>query len=137
MRERSFITFLIVLLVVLPSAVVLATCGSESKPQNMKFDLSIRADKLDFDSETIRVNQGDTVIFNINADTSGSFHLHGYNLIEDFEPEVASRMEFVADATGTFVIKIHLFEEEGEGGEHSHEEEEPEITLGRLEVYPR
>ena len=138
MKTRNLIGVILAVPVLVGSLLGTA-CGTGSEPQDREFDLRIEDGKINLDPPVIKVDQGDTVTFNVESDASGGLHLHGYSLVEDVGPETVGRMSFVADATGSFVIKLHLFEEEGEHEEHEEGEEgeEAEITLATLEVRPR
>ena len=124
--------------------VMLTGCGTKTDPQNREFNLNIENRQLNPDLGTIKVNHGDTLTFNISSDVSGTFHLHGYNKMTDLEAGVESKMTLVTDATGTFLIKLHLFDEEQhhhnedhQSKEDNHSTEDWEITITRLEVHPR
>ena len=142
-RVRT-ITSGLIALALAATLVAAVGCGSDDEgPEDIAFDLEIKDGSLNLDQDVIKVSQGDNVTFRIKSDTHGSFHLHGYGLVEDVEPVATANMAFVANATGRFVIKLHLFEEgegerkEGGKGEGEHTEEEAEITLTTLEVRPR
>jgi hypothetical protein len=138
LKTRDVIVAVLTVLVLVGSILGTA-CGTGSEPQDREFDLRIEDGKINLDPPVIKGDQGDTVTFNVQSDTPGDLHLHGYSLVEDVGPETAGRMSFVADATGSFVMKLHLFEEEGEHEESEEGEggEETEITLATLEVRPR
>ncbi len=147
-------------IVVITLGALLAGACSSAEPEDRVFDLEIEA--LTMSTDKIKVNQDDTVTFNIKSDVLGDLHLHGYNHHAELEPGATSKMNFVADATGNFVIMLHLFEDprvgerepdegmdmqEGEHdegtdvqeGEHEdeHTEEATEVQLATLEVHPR
>lgn len=124
-----------------------AACGG-GDPENLTFDVTIRDGNWDVDSGIIRVKQGDTVTINLVSDAAGELHLHGYDVLHDVSPDAASTLEFVADATGSFAITLHVTLDEGEESEaEEHEEDddhaevgdhqEEEIDLGSLQVFPR
>ncbi len=87
---------------------ILASACSTTEPEDRVFDLQINNQKLSMDK--IKVNHDDTVTLNIESDVLGDLHLHGYNHHAELEPGATSKMNFVADATGNFVIMRHLFE---------------------------
>ena len=84
--------------------------------------------------DKIKVSQDDTITFNIKSDVLGDFHLHGYNHHAELEPGTTSQMKFTADATGNFVIMLHVFEASADRsdpeGEHQDEEVEGEHDEG-------
>ncbi len=63
--------------------------------------------------ETIRVKQDDQVTLNLESDRPGSFHIHGYDLEQEAVVGEVTRFEFVANATGRFVINFHGAAEPG------------------------
>ena len=115
--------------------VALSACGDGPEPRFRDFDLEIRDQKLTLDPAVIKVNQGDTVTLRIGTDEHGRFHLHGYDIEVDLDPNETARMEFTANATGKFKITFHAGDE-GEHNESSREEEEEKV-IASLEVRPR
>ena len=91
----------------------------------------------------------------------GDFHIHGYNHHAKLMPGKSSNLTFTAKATGTFVVKLHLFDDDrAVETTHTHKEktnqsmqtsfsgnnnnaieenhqEETEVKLLTLEVRPR
>ena len=143
----------------------LNACGTGEIEKRM-VDLKIRDGSLVGEGTISSVKQGDIVTIVVSVDEPASFHLHGYDIEERATPEKPARIEFSADATGSFPLTIHMgaddihvgdhhngiegtttvvvkgehVGEEGEGVNQGHNEENSEgeeIDLGRLEVYPR
>ena len=73
-------------------AVMLTGCGTKTDSQNREFNLNIENRQLNPELGTIKVNQNDTVTFNITSDVSGTFHIHGYNKMTDVVSGVESKM---------------------------------------------
>jgi len=82
------------------------------------FDLAIREGVMN--PEEITVDEGDEVLLRITSDTPLEFHLHGYDLEEELEPDEPAELAFDATITGRFEIE----------NEQTHEE------LGMLVVQP-
>lgn len=129
---------------------VAAACGG-FEPQELTFDVDIAGDAWNIPGDNIDVRQGDTVTVNVESDTRGGFHLHGYDLFEVVAPGEPASIGFVADATGRFEIMLHKFTLAGDGGgmemdgsgeghggmEMDGGDEETEVRLGWLRVLPR
>jgi hypothetical protein len=92
---------------------------------------------------TIRVKQDDIVTLKIDAEESGEFHLHGYDIEQDIDEDEVADLYFVADATGRFRITFHHTgdaeaKKDDNEGDHGHDDEEDEeVDIGFLEVGPR
>ena len=56
--------------------------------------------------DTISVQQGRTVLFEVEADVADEVHVHGYDLSFATEPGEVVVVEFVADATGIFEVEL-------------------------------
>ena len=56
--------------------------------------------------DTISVRVGETVRFEVEADTVAEIHVHGYDLSFETVPDEPVLVEFVADATGIFEVEI-------------------------------
>ena len=149
MKTNTFARAFLLPVAALAVVGVLGACGGGSEPEAREFGLRIEGRKLNLDPAVIKVNQGDTVTLNIDADEHGTFHLHGYDIEIDLSLDETAKMEFVASATGKFNITFHPGEEEqGKTGEQKHEEdkkdsgdthdeEAEEIPIASLEVRPR
>jgi len=57
--------------------------------------------------DTLSVRVGETVRFQVEADTADELHVHGYDIIVETVPAEAVLVEFVADATGIFEVELH------------------------------
>jgi len=91
------------------------------------------------DPGTIKVGQNDTVTLKIEADQSGSVHLHGYDLEQDVASGDIIDFVFLADASGRFRIAFHaagVDHHQTSGGHHEVADGE-EVDVGFLEVQPR
>ena len=132
-----------VLSVLISFGIVIIAC-SNSVPEKILVDISIKERQLENTNNAIKVKHNDFVKLTITADEHSSFHLHGYDLKIDITPRETSILEFTANATGRFPFTMHvespqeLVNEE----EHDHHQEEKiditdEIPLGMFEVYPR
>ena len=148
-----------VILGVCVSIVVLCIgCSSPNVSENLNIALRIEHEKLN--PETIQVGQRDEVTLNIQSDTAGLIHIHGYDIQEIMALDQVSKLRFVAHATGRFKITLHIQEsveghhsthkdtdsQEDYNGEHDDEQSQKgnhntnggqEISVGLLEVRPR
>ena len=52
------------------------------------------------------VTQGDRVRLLVRADVSDEIHVHGYDLSADVTPQVAGRIDFVANAAGVYEVEL-------------------------------
>ena len=55
----------------------------------------------------VTVYEGDQVNLQITSDRPVEFHLHGYDLTEEVEPEEPAELSFEAANTGRFAIEDH------------------------------
>ena len=125
-------------------AFVSAACGG-GEPEDL--EIPVKVENLQLDPETIKVKKDDRVTLKIEADETGEFHLHGYDIEKVVGPVEVVDFFFEADDEGRFKITFHSLEdeehgEEGEGAEGGHQEdeeggEEEELQIGTLEVGPR
>jgi len=126
-RAMILVPVLLLVLVALfflvrPASTPETTTASEPSadgPQEATFALTIEGgtmtpDELDVD-EGVRVN------LRITSDVPLEFHLHGYDLEEEIEPNEPAELSFDATSTGRFEI----------------EDEQTEEELGVLLVQPR
>src|SRR5215210_1051397 len=74
------------------------------------FDLAIGEGGMVPDE--ITVNEGDRVRFRITSDSPLEFHLHGYDLEEEIEPDEPAELAFDATITGRFEIENEETQEE-------------------------
>lgn len=98
--------------------VSLAACGGDG-PEEL--DILVKLEHGSLTPGTIQVKQGDMVTLKIEAEESGEFHLHGYDIEMDVEAGVPTDFFVAADATGRFRITFHAAEEE-HGSEMEHGE---------------
>jgi cytochrome c oxidase subunit 2 len=65
--------------------------------------VTMNMEQFAFDPPVLRINQGDRVIFNLQAtDVVHGFYLDGYGLGTRVEPGISQQVEFVANQTGKF-----------------------------------
>jgi len=88
------------------------------------FDLTIVHGRLTGGQDTIRVQQGDTVVLRWHSDRAIVLHLHGYEIETRVAPGAVAETRFTARATGRFPIHLHAGQAR------------PEAVLAYLEVYP-
>ena len=100
-KSRLFPT----LALLLPLALLLTACGSAAAPEEIAVTTKFAAGEMT--PNTIQAKQGDTVTLQIESDTPGAFHLHGYDLPGDATADAPARIQFVANATGRFALTFH------------------------------
>ena len=124
----------------------LATGCENSTPQNIDVTVAIKDMKMA--PNEINVNQNDTLVMAISSDTSGTLHIHGYDLTQILQKNAGSTLQFEASATGMFKIAFHKAESEDshqahsdqKSNDHDHNHRDhkmEEIILGSLKVNPR
>ena len=101
------------------ATVAAAACGG-GDPEELDIPVNIEAGEMS--PETIKVQQGDMVTLQINADEGGEFHLHTYDIEAEIEANIQTDFYFVAEATGRFKITYHPVGE-GEHDEGKHNED--------------
>lgn len=84
--------------------------SSASGPQEETFDLAIEDSTMTPDE--IEVDEGDRVNLRITSDDPLEFHLHGYDLEEEVEPDEPAELSFDATITGRFEIENEQTREE-------------------------
>ena len=112
-RNVILILVLLVILVVLflslrPSSTQDSSTTPEStsaEPQQNNFNVAIRGDTMTPDA--ITVSEGEQVNLQITADHPVEFHLHGYDLETEVEPDEPAELAFDATITGRFDIEDH------------------------------
>ena len=62
--------------------------------------------------DEIEVDEGDRVNLRITSDGPLEFHLHGYDLEEEIEPDEPAKLSFDATITGRFEIENEQTKEE-------------------------
>ena len=102
------------------ATVAAAACGG-GDPEELDIPVNIEAGEMS--PETIKVQQGDMVTLQINADEGGEFHLHTYDIEAEIEANIQTDFYFVAKATGRFKITYHPvgYDEHDEGKHHEDE----------------
>ena len=85
-------------------AILVAAC-SGSAPEAVEISVNVTGEAMD--PGTIRVKQHDMVTLKIDAEESGEFHLHGYDIEQDIDEDEVAHFYFVADATGRYRITFH------------------------------
>ena len=109
------------LLAVLALALPLASAAIAAE---RVFDLTIARGRLTGGQDTIRVQQGDTVVLRWHSDRAIVLHLHGYEIETRVAPGAVAETRVTARATGRFPIHLHAGQAR------------PEAVLAYLEVYP-
>ena len=95
------------LMLIVTACAVFLGCGDKASSQAQKFDLVINNRSLNLDPAILRVEQNDSVTINIKTSEHGMFHLHGYDMEFEVNPEHTATLVFVANATGGFPITFH------------------------------
>jgi hypothetical protein len=90
------------------------------------YQLVVSGGVLSAGPDLIRVPQGTDLVLMVMSDQAGEFHLHGYDLHLDLQPQQPAQLAFKADRSGRFEYELH---QGGQGG--------GELALGALEVMPR
>ena len=89
---------------------------SESSTPEVK-EFNVIAKKWDFSPDTITVNEGDTVVLNVESiDVSHGFVLPEFGVSEFLSPGNTVKIEFVADKKGTFSFFCNVFCGSGHSG---------------------
>ena len=109
-------------------SILSAACGG-SAPEAVEIRVNVAGEAMD--PGTIKVKQGDMVTLKIDAEESGEFHLHGYDIEQGIDEDEVADFYFVADATGRYRITFHPSEEAEDEmkdmeGNHGHDGEETE-----------
>jgi len=83
--------------------------SASTNPGNVvEFDMI--AKQYEFVPGTIEVNEGDTVVLNIESiDVSHSFYLPEFNVDAILVPGEKARVEFLADKKGTYTFSCHVY----------------------------
>lgn len=98
-----------------PSSTSSPSSDSQITPQIKEFDIT--AKKWDFSPSTITVNEGDTVILNVESiDVEHGFALLDFGINEQLSPGETVRIEFVADKKGTFSFFCNVYCGSGHSG---------------------
>jgi len=92
-------------LVLRPDSPAPESSTSAGEKQEQTFDLAINGGNMS--PEEISVEEGDRVNLRITADEPLEFHLHGYDLEEEVEPDEPAELSLDATTTGRFDIENH------------------------------
>ena len=147
-RRFRVATFIAALGIV--AAVMVGACGG-GEPQELDIQVEVHGDTLV--PETIKAKHNDMVTLRIDAEKSGEFHIHGYDLKKDVIGGEVADLAFEATLEGRFPITFHeqpeadpTHDEESEDEDHDeeseedeeekHEEGSEEVEVGSLEVSP-
>ena len=105
---RLLVPFLLLLLALVGLFFLLRPDPSTSagEAQEQTFEIAINAGTMS--PEEISVEEGDRVNLRITTDEPLEFHLHGYDLEEEVEPDQPAELWFDATTTGRFEIENHL-----------------------------
>ncbi len=121
-----------------------------AEPKAQTFDLRVEDDSMT--PEEIEVREGDRVKLRVESDAPVEFHVHGYDLEREAEPDETATLSFTADITGRFDIEGHPVgsdeheEDHSHAGEDGHEHDDgrsdahsrsEEAATGTLTVLPR
>lgn len=80
----------------------------KSSPETKEFN--VIAKKWDFSPDTITVNEGDTVILNIESiDVDHGIAIPNFGVNEFLSPGNTVKIEFVADKKGSFSFSCNVF----------------------------
>lgn len=80
----------------------------KSSPETKEFN--VIAKKWDFSPDTITVNEGDTVILNIESiDVDHGIAIPDFGVNEKLSPGNTVKIEFVADKKGSFSFSCNVF----------------------------
>ena len=72
-----------------------------------RIDLAIRDGKVDVESNTVRLKEGDLVELSWTSDERRVVHLHGYDIEMDITPGPSAVMRFDAVLSGRFPVEAH------------------------------
>jgi hypothetical protein len=92
-------------LVLRPDSPAPESSTSAGETQEQTFDLAINEGVLN--PEEISVEEGDRVNLRITTDEPFEFHLHGYDLEAEVEPDEPVELSFDATTTSRFEIENH------------------------------
>jgi len=109
------------------AGVILTAACSGGAPEAVEISVNVMGEAMD--PGTIRVKQNDMVTLKIDAEESGEFHLHGYDIEQDIDEDEVAHFYFVADATGRYRITFHPSSEaedemKDKKGDHGHDVKE-------------
>jgi len=91
--------------------------SAEEKQAGQIREFNLVAKRWEFNPSEINVNEGDTVILNVESiDVSHGFSLLSFNVNERLDPGNKIRVEFIADEKGTFNFFCNNYCGLGHGG---------------------
>lgn len=76
-----------------------------AEPKAQTFDLQVEGDSMT--PEEVEVREGDRMNLRVESDAPAEFHVHGYDLEREVEPDETATLSFTADITGRFDIEGH------------------------------
>jgi hypothetical protein len=132
------------LLATIFSLIFLVGCSSENtKLSNKTINLVIEHGNLQ-GKDTVKVNQDETVTFNVTSDQTGTLHIHGYDLEKHIEANKNTSFTVKVSATGRFIIALHsnigrsaIEHDHSDDGQHEEGlQSRMDLELGYLEVVP-
>ena len=105
---RLLAPFLLLLLALIGLFLLLRPDPSTSADEAQEQAFEIAVSEGTMRPEEIFVEEGDRVNLRITSDEPLEFHLHGYDLEEEVEPDRPAELSFDATTTGRFEIENHL-----------------------------
>jgi heme/copper-type cytochrome/quinol oxidase subunit 2 len=67
---------------------------------------SFEAGVVTTETNRVKARIGDTVEIIVTSDVAEEVHLHGYDIVADLEPSVATTLRFTADIPGIFELEM-------------------------------
>ena len=118
-RKEKWISAFVGILILIASVL---GCSNGDMPEDLEISLNIQNRTIDIDPPVIKAKEGDSVTLLINADESGSVHLHGYNIEVNIDTSDIAKIAFDANATGSFALTFHPGSDphSGEHNKHQH-----------------
>ena len=116
-RNRSAVVIGALVVFVIVGGILIYASRSGGKPVTL--NVTVTGGKT-MNPPDLAAHQNDTVTVNVNSDTDGEVHLHGYDLIVNAKKGQTITKTFKADKSGTYPI----------------EWESTSTELGRLVVSP-
>lgn len=127
-QDRSGLSLFRILIALIGFSIILAMANALAEEPRV-LELAMKGREIDVPEATLRVDQGEEVVFRISSDEAAELHLHGYDVTIPLRAGEASDVRFHADVAGRFPITLH---EPAASGGHSHDHK----TLLYLEVHP-
>ena len=101
---------------------LLSACSNKTESptdQNLIIDLEIKNMKLI--PEIINAVEKSNLTLNIESDTNGSLHFHGYNIEFKISKDIINTLDITVNATGSFPIALHYSEKSDGHTNHNHD----------------